>query len=127
MAPLHERLAQVARLLPPGSAVLLPLESLLEEGQHDNGSDDRLADLTVNEVAKELGRSPSAIRGWCAIGHIPGAYKLRGREWRIPQAALSEFIGRQANKQEPVCTPSHRKRGADLGSWRRLRGHPLGA
>ncbi len=122
MAPLHERLARVARLLPPGSAVLLPVESLLEEEEHDNGSEDRLADLTVSEVAEKLGRRPSTVRGWCAAGKIEGAYKFRGKEWRMPGTGLREFLSHQANGLRPAGPPLNRNRSADLGSWRRLRG-----
>jgi hypothetical protein len=45
-------------------------------------------DLSGTEVARLLGRSPVTIAGWCRAGLCPGAYRLRGREWRIPRSGL---------------------------------------
>ncbi len=48
-------------------------------------------DLSGAAVAELLGRSPVTIAGWCRLGLFPGCYRLRGREWRIPAAALDAF------------------------------------
>ena len=116
MAPLRERLAQVARLLPPGSAVLLPVESFLADEECSNGSQDWLADFTVNRVASELSRSPSTVREWCRAGKIPEAYRLNGREWRIPRSGLQKYLNRQ-DGSGPRSPRRHRE--IDLSAWRR--------
>lgn len=48
-------------------------------------------DLTATEVARLMGRDEKTVAGWCRAGVIEGAYKLRGREWRVPRAALRAF------------------------------------
>lgn len=53
-------------------------------------------DLTCADVAEMLGRDTSIVRTWCRAGLLPGAYRLRGREWRIPRQALTDF---QRNEQ----------------------------
>lgn len=58
------------------------------------------------------GRKPSTVRGWCEAGKLPGAYRLRGREWRIPPAALAAI---QQAEHEPVTSGGP----VDLGGWRR--------
>lgn len=73
-------------------------------------------DLTVEEAGRLLHRAPSTMRTWCARGHIPGAYRLAGREWRIPRAAL-QALGEGSGPQRTGDT----SRPADLGSWRRER------
>jgi len=49
------------------------------------------ADLTVKEVATRFGRKPCTVRLWVERGMFSGAYRLHGREWRIPAAALAQF------------------------------------
>jgi len=53
------------------------------------------ADLTIAELAARFHRSPSTIRDWCEHGRLGGAYKLNGRDWRIPQAGVEAFLARQ--------------------------------
>lgn len=48
--------------------------------------------LTVAEVAARTGRAESTVRTWAAEGRLPGAKRLRGREWRIPHAALAALL-----------------------------------
>lgn len=73
---------------------------------------DTLTDLTVKETAELLGRAPSTIRSWAASGILRGAYRLRGREWRIPRAALTQ-IG-----QDPNCANVRVSGEANLRAWR---------
>jgi excisionase family DNA binding protein len=54
-----------------------------------------LAGLTVEEVASELGRSASTVRGWLIRGDLVGS-KLCGREWRVKRSDLAAFIDRQS-------------------------------
>lgn len=53
-------------------------------------------DLTLEEAAAAVHRAVPTVRAWCTAGLIPGAYKLRGRAWRIPRAALLRFEHHEA-------------------------------
>jgi hypothetical protein len=75
-------------------------------------------DLTVGDVARLFARQPSTIRGWCEQGRLPGAYRLRQREWRIPPAALDALQGR------PARTPRADGGVIDLSGWRDELGPP---
>jgi hypothetical protein len=48
-------------------------------------------DLTTGEVGRLLSRDEKTVASWCRSGLLTGAYRLRGREWRIPRAALVAF------------------------------------
>lgn len=52
-------------------------------------------DLTLEEFAAMLDRRPSTVRGWMPI---EGAYKFRGREWRIPHQAAQRYLDAQRAK-----------------------------
>ena len=52
-------------------------------------------DLTLQQVATEVGRAVSTIRTWCNGRRLQGAYRLNGRDWRIPRAALRKFLDGQ--------------------------------
>jgi excisionase family DNA binding protein len=76
-----------------------------------------VADLTADEIAQALGKKPSTVRGWLNAGQIPDAYKLNGKEWRVPVEALNAFQGSQRESQP---APRLSDRGAKrLGDWRR--------
>ena len=62
---------------------------LLENG---NGSTRDPLGLTVPEVAERTGRALSTVRTWCSQGRLPGAKRLRGREWRIPPESLRALL-----------------------------------
>jgi excisionase family DNA binding protein len=82
------------------------------------GSD--LADLTADEVAREFGRSASTVRGWLGEGRFPGAYRLNGREWRIPRADVIAWLS--AQRPAAACSKPKRTRlngTPDLSSWRK--------
>jgi excisionase family DNA binding protein len=53
-------------------------------------------DFTCEEVAKLLHRKPPTVRAWCAVGRFPGAWRLNGKQWRIPRAAIREFQHQQS-------------------------------
>ena len=123
MTPLRESLAQIAAVLPPGAAVLLPADWLRAQLEGEVGpEDDGVADMAVREVAEKLGRSVSTVRGWLSAGHIPGAYKFRGKQWRVTRAGLSEFLDRQRNGKGPAGPGVGRGSSANLASWRKLQG-----
>lgn len=118
------KLRQALELLPPGTEVTLTRELLLDALRVDEAQPQ--APLhTVAEVAGQLHRSPSTVRGWCEAGRFAGAFKLNGRDWRIPVAAIARFLAGQRppapSKADPVLPTSRkaRSRPTDLGAWRK--------
>jgi len=113
---LADRLREVAERLPPGASVTLTRDGLLELAAVAGGRLEETApqaDFTVGELALRFDRSPSTIRDWCEQGHFEGAYKLNGRDWRIPEAAVDAFVARQRRQpQEPLVR---------LSAWRAVR------
>ncbi|MBA3583130.1 MAG: helix-turn-helix domain-containing protein [Gemmatimonadetes bacterium] len=83
-----------------------------------------LADLTVEQVAQEFHRSPSTVRQWLAAGELEG-YKLKGRQWRVPRAAVRKFQDEAARaygerRIQPSNGGSIRDcKTARLDGWRR--------
>lgn len=75
-----------------------------------------VADLTVADLAEDLGKSESTIRSWLPI---PGAYKL-GAEWRIPREAWRAYLDRLAEQGSEEPPGIRSKPSADLGAWRKL-------
>lgn len=128
MRSLADRLRLLLEAVPPGGAVTLPraavAEWLEEDGQelpHD--AQRPIADLTAEEIAQQFDRTPACVRGWCRAGRMPGAYRLNGREWRIPRATLAAYLEAErsgANRTSPSSNPPTLPSGAvDLGAWRR--------
>ena len=78
-------------------------------------------DLTAAEVGQRLGRAASTIRGYCERGELPGAYRWRSREWRIPPAALIALEQAERDGSAGTKTGAARPRGrpVDLSAWRR--------
>lgn len=102
---------------------LVPAEEVLRRFGDASGSDTSTAstiDPTIAEVAAELGRSPSTVRGWRLNEEFPNAYRL-GREWRIPRSDIRAFLDRQ--KADPPQQPAQGGKSTeveDLGSWRQV-------
>jgi excisionase family DNA binding protein len=126
--------------LPPGALVPVPREELLEllagagvDGVLRTFREDppaREADYSVREVAAQFGKAVSTVRGWCEAGQLPGAYRVRGREWRIPRRAIAAMQAEAVQAyQSSVSLPSApSKEGATpiaLDAWRRVTS-PLG-
>jgi excisionase family DNA binding protein len=78
--------------------------------------DKPLVDYTVAQVADMFQRSPQTVRDWIHSGRL-GAYKLNGREYRITQAAVEDFIEQQRNGDTDRQT-NGRENSADLRAWR---------
>lgn len=118
---LRRRLREMVAGLPEGASVTLPvgeIRELLDE-EPESERENRLADLTIEEIAEEFDRSESAVRAWCQQGRIPGAYKLRGREWRIPVDGVRAFQEAEANGGgAPARATAGPNGDDDLGSWR---------
>jgi transposase len=74
-------------------------------------------DLTIRDVAKLFGKQPSTVRGWIERGDFPGAYKLHGKEWRVPPAGLDAF---QRAQRARTATPQAGAK-TDLAAWRSAR------
>lgn len=100
--------------MPPGT--LVPRDWLVE--QLGNGSRQLPAsasptalgstDLTITGLAEVFGKRPSTVRAWVERGDFPGAYKLNGREWRVPLSAVEGFRNDQ-------------RRLNGLSAWRAVR------
>ena len=109
-------LRDLADRLPPGGSLTLTREGLLELAAVDSGHTDQAAEpaeFTVGELAIRFHRSASTVRDWCEHGRFEGTYKLNGREWRIPQAAIDAFLAEQRRRPpEPVT---------GLSAWRAAR------
>ncbi len=115
---LADRLRELAERLPPGGSLTLTRDGLLSLVASEGGQADQAtapADLTVAELAARFHRSASTVRDWCEHGRFEGAYKLNGRDWRIPVTGLDAFLAEQ-------------RRGgprAELGAWRSVRKRQL--
>jgi transposase len=57
-----------------------------------------LVDLTIQEVATMFGKRPSTMRAWVERGDFAGAYKLHGKEWRVPVDSVRQFQAQQRPK-----------------------------
>jgi excisionase family DNA binding protein len=119
---LADRLRQLVGALPSADSAVTftrsDLQALLK-GAPDDVSPSRPRDLTVEEVAEEMQRSPSAVRRWLIAGDLRG-YKLNGKAWRVPRSALEAYCARQAGEL-PDDAPDDEE-DVDIGAWRKLRG-----
>ena len=101
----------------------LPDEAMVPVGwireQLGAGSDDRLVDLNIEEVAQRLNRAPSTIRSWLIAGELRG-YKVHNREWRVSPAAISEFFEAQRNGSGRRAVRRSGKT-ADLAAWKNVK------
>jgi helix-turn-helix protein len=107
---LVDRLRALAEQLPPGASLTLTRDGLLGLATEHDDPDQPPGrpDFTIAELATRFYRSPSTIRGWCEHGRFEGAYKLNGRDWRIPPAGVDGFLDEQ--RGERAVSP--------LGLWR---------
>ncbi len=56
--------------------------------------------LTVDQAAEKLQMHVATVRRMLRAGQIPGM-KLGAKEWRIPSAALQEYVERATRKPAP--------------------------
>ncbi len=117
---LKKRLRQLASALPSDDCSVTitraALGALLEgESSEEVGS---TRDLTVEEVAEETVRAPSTVRGWLISKALRG-YKLNNRDWRVPRAALHEYLEAQLI-QANVMPPDVGE--VDIAAWQKVRG-----
>lgn len=125
-----ERLRGMVTHCPEGSSLLVSVETLsellaeveAEAAGHSEPEASLSADLTVAEIARTLSRKPSTVRGWLEAGEIPSAYRMNGREWRVPRSAFAAFLERKRSAPERAAVRTERPRrgSVDLGAWRRV-------
>ena len=85
------------------SQATIPAAEVLKRLPDGVDSPRAAGDMTLEQVANEVGRATSTVRTWCNSNRIAGAYRLNGRDWRIPQASLRKFLdeqGRGATQNE---------------------------
>jgi len=108
-SPPLESLRTALAAMPAGS--LVPRDWLLEQlsGVSPLASESpALVDLTIGDLARLFGKRPSTVRAWVERSDFPGAYKLHGKEWRVPASAVEAFQNRQRRL----------KPSARLSAWR---------
>ena len=109
-----DRLRELAGRLPPGGSIVLTREGLLDLAAMNGDQADHAAAtaaFTVAELATRFHRSASTVRGWCEHGRFEGAYKLNGRDWRIPTTGVDAFLAEQRGES----------RVRRLDAWRAVR------
>ena len=121
---LVERIQALAAALPSDSASVTltraDLMVLMVEGGLEGAPGtvtSTSGDLTVDEVAAEMRRATSTVRGWLIEGHLRG-YKLNRRDWRVPRAALREFIDGQGQEKAMTAILAE---PVDISAWRKLK------
>jgi helix-turn-helix protein len=126
--PAAERLVTELKALPPGSLVprdwilgRLAAQELAQDAALQGESP--TVDRTVHDLAALFGKRPSTVRAWIERGDFPGSYKLNGKEWRVPPAALDAF--QQAQRARSATPQAGAK--TDLAAWRSARRSPRGS
>ncbi len=126
--PAAERLVAELQALPPGS--LVPRDWILGRLAVQVPAQDAplqvtapAVDRTVHDLATLFGKRPSTVRAWVERGDFPGSYKLHGKQWRVPPAALDAF---QRAQRARSATPQAEAK-TDLGAWRSARRSPRGS
>jgi len=117
---LLEDLRREVSAMPPGA--LLPRDWLLSRlsdrpaaaGGEPGGV--AVVDLSIADLARVFGKRPSTVRGWVERGQFPGAYKLHGKEWRVPRSAVAAFQDMQRAKPARAT-----KARSPLAEWRTVR------
>lgn len=119
-----ERLRRAVEGVPAEGAVTLPVRAVrrwLDEAEDGGarrdgtGRGEDVADLTVAELAEELDRAESTVRGW--LPDVPGAYKLGG-EWRVPREAWREYLDGLAEDEDEGPPEVRSAPSASLDDWR---------
>jgi excisionase family DNA binding protein len=118
---LAERLRALAHALPSEeSSVTFTRSDLLTlaegSGQTAPAS---TRDLTVENVAEEVGRAPSTVRGWLIEGQLQG-YKLNGRDWRVTRDGLRAYLDAQREAAD-LSSGQEETEDVDISAWRRVR------
>lgn len=124
----REHLRALSEALPPDAVATVPVAWLRALFAQDAGisREDALGttnahapsgDLTAADIAAREKRRPSTVRGWLERGDFPGAYRMHGREWRVPPASYAAWQERQRQGGAPAAPPDA---SAPLSDWRRV-------
>lgn len=112
---LAERILQIVKALPSSdSSVTLTRSDLVDMVEASGGVE--AVDLTVDQVAAKTHRATSTVRGWLIAEELRG-YKLNGRDWRVTQGALQEYL--KAQDSPPEERDPARRGSVDITAWRR--------
>jgi len=119
-SPPFESLRNVLAAMPAGT--LVPRDWVLERLSEDvpgvpaavTPAPPARVDLTIRDLARLFGKQPSTVRAWVERGDFPGAYKLHGKEWRVPVSGVEAFQNWQRRRTA--------KSEARLSAWRTV-GH----
>jgi hypothetical protein len=121
---LRELLTRIVDVMPDGAAVLLPVAWLRVELSVSDTEPCTAVQVppdtlfTIGEVARRFSRSQSAVRSWAEQGLFRGAFRLRGRAWRIPLSSVIAFEA--AERQRKAVEQTVTLRGSErLSDWRR--------
>jgi hypothetical protein len=114
---LHKKLEAMVDGMPPGSLITLSVDWLSREMAVDARQDPEEL-LTLEDVASRDGRVVSTVRTWCNSGKLPGAFRLNGRDWRVPAQSLTAW---RESQQNPTPKAASDPPNDDIGSWRRVR------
>lgn len=115
---LRSALSSAVQGLPDDAHLSLPV-GWLREKLNEDPPESFSADLTVKKAGELLDRHHTTVAAWCRQGRISQAYKMNGREWRIPPAALEAFQRQLRNGDgDRSPRPSTNGREADLSAWR---------
>lgn len=122
-ACLQRRLKELVRVAPGDSTVPVSwIAELLDDcgGTEEEYVPAQFDDLSVEEAAALVRRAPSTVRTWLTSGEgVPGAYKLKGREWRIPRAAFRRYLDGGSQGCENEVQNLRLSRRASIGGWRK--------
>lgn len=101
MTPMTELRRDLERL---PAAAMVPVGWILERlhllTKPERQSATMEIDLTVEEVAALLHKKPPTVRAYCGARLLPGAYRLNGKQWRIPRTAIEAFQHRQQKEYD---------------------------
>ena len=120
---LRDQLRAMAETVPPGGAITLPRDWLVAaldaEGEPANLPPG--VDLTVPDLVRLFGKRPSTVRSWLEAGLLPNAYKLRGKQWRVPPSAVEAFLARERTPDGTPPAPLPQRGRGSLSDYRKLR------
>ena len=132
---LRERLSALVEAADPNGNVTFSVQWLRDQLAAETRSESPVrlqshaasVDPNVEQVAEMFGRGCSTIRSWLAAGEFPNAYKLQGREWRIPRSDIEALQARERDAQRRAIQGAQQKTGlepadanaADLSAWRK--------
>lgn len=130
MGSVEKRLAALVQVAPDEATVPVRWlrELLAEQGSASGGeaagsrrsAGEPLVDLTVQQVAALFSRGDSTVRTWLSEGRFPSAYRLQGREWRIPAGDVEQMQRAERERHRRGREqPATQSAPTDLGEWRK--------